>query len=157
MSVWGWQPQRSQGIWRHGAVWLRPVTAAIPVLMILVLLEMFHFIGGALATGKGVLFDLPPGEMADGATTDFVAMVMPVKNETYVFYDDSRYLVGDGASLHSLQEQFAERIRLGGAKPLLVLADRRVNGGVLMELATAARRSGVPRILFAEKRPETVE
>ena len=35
---------------------------------------------------------------------------------------------------------------------MLVLADRRVAGGELMKMAAIAKRSGVGKVMFAEKR-----
>ena len=42
-------------------------------------------------------------------------------------------------------------------KTLLALADRRVTGGELMSFAALARRSGVRKVLFAEKKSGDAE
>ena len=157
MIDWGWKPERTLGIWRYGAGWMRPFVAACPYLTVLLLLLMFHMIGEKLTSAKGMLFDLPVGNMADGERTDLVAVVVPVRHETLVFFDDSRYLLGDAASRSSLAERLTERAGRSGGKTLLVLADRRVVGGELMQLAAVARRSGLDRILFAERRKEISE
>lgn len=157
MIDWGWRPKRAQGIWRYGAGWARPFVAACPYLTVLLILLMFHMIGGTLTSAKGVLFDLPVGRMSEGDRTDLVAVVMPVRHETLVFFDDSRYLLGDAASLNSLAERLSERAGKNGGKTLLVMADRRVVGGDLMQLAAVARRCGLDKILFAERRKETAE
>lgn len=157
MIDWGWKPERDQGIWRYGAGWMRPFVAACPYLTVLLLVLMFYTIGGRLTSAKGMLFDLPVGNLADGERTDLVAVVVPVRHETLVFFDDSRYLLGDAASLNSLAERLSERASRDGGKTLLVLADRRVVGGELMQLAAVARRSGLDKILFAERRKEISE
>ena len=157
MSAWGWQPQRPQGIWRHGAGWLRPFFAAIPYLTVGLLMMMMYFISGTLVTETGVAIDLPEGDAADGANVELVALVIPVKHETLVFFDDTRYLLGDAASMVNFQEQLAARAGHGDGKPMLVLADRRVAGGELMKLAEIARRSGIAKLLIAEKKAESAE
>lgn len=154
MIPWGWNPGRDEGIWRHGAPWTKPLFVAAPWVTLLVLIMLFWIVGGTLTTAKGVLFDLPSQGLSDGEATDMVALVMPVAHETMVFFDDSRFMLGDSSSDQALSEQLAERLSRTGGKTLLVLADRRVVGGDLMKFAAIARRSGVERVLFAEKRQE---
>ena len=150
-TPWGWKPERTLGIWRHGAAWTRPITAAMPFLTVMLLMLMLHYVGGTLTSAKGVLFDLPAPGLAEGEATGLVALVLPMPHETLVFFDDSRYLMGDEASVRALAENIALRAEKSSTKTLLVLADRRVAGGELMRLATVARRNGMNRILLAEK------
>ena len=152
MSPWGWTPERTAGIWRHGAGWLRPFAAAAPWLTLLFLLLMMHFVAGTLTAAKGTLFSLPADGLAEGEATGLVALAIPHAHETLVFFDDSRYLLGDESSLRTLGENLAARVEKSATKTLLVLADRRVAGGELMKFAAVARRGGVGRILFAEKK-----
>ena len=98
MTDWGWHPRRTTGIWQHGARWSRPFVAAAPFLTVLVLLLMFYFVGGTMTAAKGILFDLPEGGQTDGEPAELVALVMPLRHETVVFFDDARYLLGDAAS-----------------------------------------------------------
>lgn len=154
MSSWGWMPERTQGIWRHGALWLKPFAAAAPFLSVLILLLQFHFTGGTFTSAKGVLFDLPDSGVAEGEKADLVALMMVMPRETLVFFDDSRYVLGDDSSVKAFGEHLAERVGKTDNKTLLVLADRRVGGGELMKFAAAARRHGVQRVLFAEKSGE---
>ena len=157
MNSWQWSSARDDGIWRHGAPWARPLFAAVPWLTLLVLCMLFWMVGGTLTSSKGVLFDLPAAGLGDGEATDMVALVMPVERETMVFFDDSRFMLGDASSAQAFAEQLAERSSRTGRKTLLVLADRRVVGGDLMKFAAIARKSGVDRVLFAEKRLEEAE
>ena len=152
MTSWGWTPERTAGIWRHGASWLRPFAAAAPYLTVLLLLIMLYVVGGTLASARGVLFDLPEAGLGDGEATELVALVIPQGRETLVFFDDSRYLLGDEASLRTLGENLAARVERAHTRTILVLADRRVAGGDLMKFAATARRAGAGRILFAEKK-----
>jgi hypothetical protein len=59
MSQWNWKPERTQGVWRTGPVWLRPFLSAVPWITVLLLVLMFHIVGGTLTSFEGVLFDLP--------------------------------------------------------------------------------------------------
>jgi len=157
VSSWGWSPERTQGIWRYGAPWLKPFIAAAPWLTVLLLVLMFHLVGGTFTGSKGTLFDLPEGGLAEGEATGLVALVMPTDHETLVFFDDSRYLLDDGASVAALGEHVADSVRRTGDRTLLALADRRVAGGELMKFADIVRRGGVKKVLFAEKKREAAE
>lgn len=154
MSDWGWMPARTQGIWRHGALCIKPLSAAAPFLSVLLLVLQFHLVGGTFTTAKGVLFDLPAPGIAEGDSTDLTALMMAMPRETLVFFDDSRYILGDESSVKAFGEHLAERIGKTENKTLLVLADRRVEGGELMKFAAVVRRHGVGRVLFAEKKSE---
>ncbi len=59
MSQWNWKPERTQGVWRTGPAWLRPFLSAVPWITVLLLVLMFHIVGGTLVSSEGVLFDLP--------------------------------------------------------------------------------------------------
>ena len=154
MSQWGWTPARNPGIWRYGAGWIRPIAAAVPYLTVGLLLLMMQMVGGTMTSYRGVLFDLPEGDRTDGAASELVALVMPVQHETMIVFDDARYLLGDAASMRSFGEDLAGSTERRAGKPLLILADRRVSAGHLMEVVAAAKRGGVSRILLAGKREE---
>ena len=156
-TPWKWTPEHTLGIWRHGAPWLRPVAAAAPYVTVLLLLLMLHVAGGALTAAKGVLFDLPDSGLSDGAPTKLVALMLPRDRETLVFFDDSRYVLGDDSSLRTLGENLSEHAERSADSTLLVLADRRVSGGDLMKFAAVAKENGVARILFAGRRGESEE
>jgi biopolymer transport protein ExbD len=147
-------PERTQGVWRHGALCIKPLAAIAPFLSVLLLLEQFHLIGGTFTAAKGVLFDLPAPGIAEGEKTELTALMMAMPRETLVFFDDSRYVLGDESSVRAFGGHLAERIGKTKNKTLLVLADRRVAGGELMKFAAIARRHGVGRMLFAEKKTE---
>jgi biopolymer transport protein ExbD len=121
---------------------------------VLLLVLQFHLSGGTFTTAKGVLFDLPAPGIAEGESTDLTALMMAMPLKTLVFFDDSRYILGDDASVKAFGEHLAERIGKTENKTLLVLADRRVEGGELMKFAAVVRRHGVSRVLFAEKKSE---
>lgn len=152
MSPWGWSPQRNRGIWRYGAGWVRPILSATPYLTIGLLLLMLFFLGGTLTASKGVLFGLPEGNFTDTENVGHVLLLMPMQHEIIVFYDDTRYILGDSVSMRRLAEDLSESVERSARKSLLVLADRRVDAGSLMELMAFVRKCGVEKILFAGKR-----
>lgn len=152
MSPWGWTPERSQGIWKYGAAWMKPLAAAVPWLTVALLLMMFFLIGGKLTSAEGVVFELPASEAVESEPTSLVALVMPMPRETLVFFDDARYALGDEVAFAAFGEHLANRMEKAERKSLLVLADRRVAGGELMKIAAVARKGGAERILFAEQK-----
>ena len=157
MSQWGWTPARNLGIWRYGAGWSRPIAAAIPYLTVCLLLIMMHMVGGTMTSCRGVLFDLPDGALSDGEASELVALVMPVQHETMIVFDDARYLLGDAASMRSFGEDLSGSVERRAGKSLLILADRRVSTGHLMEVVSAAKCSGVGKVLLAGKREDDTE
>ena len=157
MSQWGWTPARNLGIWRYGAGWSRPIAAAIPYLTVCLLLIMMHMVGGTMTSCRGVLFDLPDVVQSDGEASELVALVMPVQHETMIVFDDARYLLGDAASMRSFGEDLSGSVERRTGKSLLILADRRVSTGHLMEVVSVAKRSGVGKVLLAGKREDNAE
>ena len=153
-SSWGWSRQRNLGSGVFGPRWLRPLAMMVPWLTVLLLLEMFHLIGGTLVSAQGVAFELPEGEAVDGELGELVALVTPSAKDTLVFFDDARFSMSDRESLAAFGEQLAERAKKADRKSLVVLADRRVTGEELMRLAAVARWSGVPKILLSTKEKE---
>ena len=158
MTPWNWKPERAQGLWRTGPVWLRPFLAAVPWITMLLLVLMFHVVGGTLTSSEGVLFDLPDSSgLEEGEPASLVALVMPMPHETLVFFDDARYTMGDDASAGAFGDHLSDRAAKTDRKSLLILADRRVAMGEIMKISGIAKRSGVSRILFAEKRKGKAE
>lgn len=153
MSQWGWSPAPNLGIWRYGVGWIRPIMAAIPCLTVGLLLLMFYFLDGALTSQEGVLFDLPECTVADGERPRLTALVMPVGRETVVFFDETRYLLGDESSVRNLSDDLAACVERSEKKSVLLLADRRVPVSDLMNVMSVAKKSGADRVLVAGRRP----
>lgn len=162
---WGWRPERPEGIWKHGCLWAKPLTAAAPWISLALLFVVFTLVQGRLAAAPGVVFDLPAPSGGVVATPDLAAIVVPVAHEggaareTLVFFDDARYSLADAASLEAFRDHLAERtVRPADVPPeeavrtLLLLADRRVPSGDLLRLAGLAREAGVDRIQIGERR-----
>jgi len=151
VSGWSWRPGRAKGVVRVESMWMRAFAIVVPLVTVGLLLLMFHIVGGTMTTATGILFDLPEAGVGDAAVTESVALIVPMRHETLVFFDDSRYVIGSEASMRTLEERLGERFFRSENKTLLVLADRRVSYGDLMAFSARARRSGVEKVLFAEK------
>lgn len=153
---WGWMPPRSEGIWRYGPVWLRGFSAAVPWITVGVLLLMFQFASGTLSLARGVRFDLPAEGLHEAELTSLVALVMPSDGAPLLFFDDVRYSLADESATAAFGDHLLDRVSGLRDRSLLLLADRRVSGGDLMRVVSAARRAGVTRVLVAERREEAM-
>ena len=61
------------------------------------------------------------------------------------------------ASAAVLAENLSDVVAASSRKTVLALADRNISAGDLMKFAALARKSGVTKVLFAEKKAETDE
>lgn len=159
-SHWGWSPRQTEGIWRHGCAWTKPIFAAVPWITLTLLLALFAFIGDRLPQVQGLACDLPapvPREDADTATeaTGLAALLLPAADasgETLVFFDDARYSLSDETSVSTLRDRLGIRAGAEPSRTFLLLADRRVPAGDVMRLVGVARESGIEHVQIAERR-----
>ena len=155
---WGWRPAQAEGIWRHGARWTKPLFAAVPWITLALLLVMFGLLGDTLTAAPGVVFELPAPVGRQATVPGATMLVLPSANTgesggTLVFFDDARYVLGDRQSVALLREQLLARVQEDSARAtLLVLADRRVAAGDLLQLVGIARESGIRHVQIAERR-----
>lgn len=155
---WGWRHARPEGIWRHGAGWAKPLFAAAPWITLVLLLVMFNLIGGRLAAAPGVVFDLPAPVGRQAAVPEFTVLAMPSANVgesggTLVFFDDARFVLGEQQSVELFRSQLERGVQGSKSKTsMLVLADRRVPSGDLIQLVGIAREAGIGRVQIAERR-----
>ena len=152
---WGWRPRQTEGIWRHGCAWTKPLFAAVPWITLTLLMVLFAFIGDRLPQVPGLVCDLPAPVGGQAEATGLAALVLPAAGtdgETLVFFDDARYSLSDAASVATLKDRLGT---CAGAEPsgtFLLLADRRVPTGDVMRLVGIARESGLVRVQIAERR-----
>ena len=157
-TTWGWSPVPSEGIWKHGCRWAKPLTASAPWITLALLLAMFGLLEGRLTTAPGLVFDLPQPVSGESDIPGLAVVLVPVMREdsalreTLLFFDDACYSLSDENSLESFHARLRERAATDPAGALLVLADARVPAGHLMRLTGLARDAGVVRVQIAEKR-----
>jgi len=151
---WGWSEARTAGeSGSSGSIaWLRPLSAAVPWITVGLLTLMLYMVSGVYTRSTGLAVSLPDTGIGEGLRASLVALVIPSARETLVFFDDTRYVLDDESSLAAFGEQLAERARKAKEDSLLVLADGRVASGKLMTVAAEAKRRGIARLLFAERR-----
>lgn len=150
-SSWNWITPRPAGLSKYGPRWLKPMAFAVPWITVMLLFLMLYIISGTLTTARGVIFELPEGDVLEGSASPLVALVVPSSRDTLVFFDDARYSLRDRESVAALGEHFANRVMKVEDRTLVVMADSRVNGGEMARIATVARASGVRRLLFANQ------
>ena len=154
-SHWGWRPRQTEGIWRHGCAWTKPLFAAVPWITLTLLLALFCYIGDRLPQVPGLVCDLPDPVAGQAEATGLAALVLPAVGaggETLVFFDDARDARSDETSVAALRDTLGLR---AGAEPsgtFLLLTDRRVPAGDVMRLVGLARESGIERVQIAERR-----
>lgn len=153
MSPWGWRPERTDGIWRHGAPCLKPLVAVAPWITVGLLLLLFWMMNGTLVASKGLLFDLPVcAGLGEDAASGPVALIVPAQHETFVFFDDSRYVLSEVSSRAALGAHLAEIASATGPKTIVALTDRRVSCEDILMFTDLARKNGIGKVLFAEQK-----
>ena len=156
-SGWGWLPPSDEGIWRYGAAWMRPFAAAAPWLALAFLLGLVALADRRFTAASGVSLDLPTAPVRDADAVRLVALVLPLAREvgggeeTFVFFDDTRFTLSDPASAAAFRRSLEERMAAVRPPALLLLADRRIPSGDLLNLAGLARAAGVRRVQIAER------
>lgn len=159
-SPWGWLPSPGEGIWRYGAVWMRPFCAAAPWVTFALVLATMAFVGSRFTAAPGVVFDLPTAGIVESEESRLIALAMPVVREsgggeeTLVVFDDARFTLSDHSSADSLRRALEEGVASDRGNVMLLLADRRIPAGDLMKLALIARSAGVRHVQIAARKEE---
>ena len=100
---------------------------------------------------------MPSAAIRDADVAELVALVLPLAREvgggeeTFVFFDDARFTLSDPSSAAALRRSLEECVAAARHPALLLLADRRVPSGDLMNLTGLARSAGVRHVQIAEK------
>ncbi len=152
MSEWGWDDRRRRGGRSYLPRGLRPLVKVVPWVTVGLLFMIIYLVGGAFTKASGALFALPETEVSDVADADAVALLLVTPQGTLVFFDDTRYLLEDESQMLQFSEALSEKMAGRDGRTLLALADMRIRGGNLFRFAAVAKRSGVERVLFAEKK-----
>lgn len=154
MKQWGWSDRSRRGSRNGLPRGLRALSVAVPWITVALLLLMLFFMGAALTSREGVLFELPrsEGTLGDFDETTAFALLLPNEQGTFVFFNDQRYILEDKPQMDIFVDQLRDQLRTAEKPTLYVLADARIRHGTIQRFAETARRSGAARILFAEKK-----
>ena len=146
--------RKHRNIYRFGGPWAQAFSFTVPWINAIVLVLLLVMVHRKIAVTPGVMFDLPQAPLREGSHTTMTAMMIPVGSEnrpggqdTLVFFDDDRFLTSDTqqwAALSARLREIAAHNQQDGT--LLLLADKRVSHGDVMNFVNLARESGVKRV-----------
>ena len=143
--------RKHRNIYRFGGPWTQALSVAVPWVNAMLLVLLLVLVHRKIAVAPGVLFDLPHAPLREGTQATLTAMMIPVGSEnrpggqdTLVFFDDDRFLTSDSQQWEALSERLRE-VAAQNQKDgsLLLLADKRVPHGEVMNFVNLARESGV--------------
>lgn len=148
-----------RNIYRFGGPWARALLASVPWINALALTLFIIAVHGKIAVEPGLLFDLPREPLHEDLRTDLTAMMIPVAGEgpsngqgAMVFFDDERFLTGDKTQMEILADHIRQRATRDDCDAtLLLMADKRVRHGEVIDFVNLARGAGVKRIHVASK------
>lgn len=150
--------KRRRNIYRFGGPWARALLASVPWVNALALALLLLVAHGRVAVSPGLPFDLPSGPLGEGLPPGPAAMMIPVAGEdpsgareTMIFFDDERFLAGDKGQMEILADHIRQRAARGAGQALLLMADRRVPHGDVIDFVNLARGAGVKQVHVAIK------
>ena len=150
--------RRHRNIYRFGIPWARPLLMAVPWINAILLVLLLILVHGKTAVTPGVLFDLPNAPLREGTHATLTAMMIPVTGEALpgaqevmVFFDDDRILSRDKEQMEALSERLRQYTMQSQEQALLLLADKRVLHGAVMQFINLARDAGIKRVDVATK------
>lgn len=129
---------------RIGALFLQ----VVPWLNVAIIVFLLYVVANRLILEPGVVFDLPRQPFKEGIAQGASVVMLRLGDpepSTLVFFEDVRYSLSPG-DLQGLQNQLhATSLRPFG-RELLLLADRNVPHGDVMQIVETAREAGIKHI-----------
>ena len=124
--------------------------AAAPWVNLALLVVLLLALGDRILVRPGVVFELPRAPFREGLRYGLTAVMIPVartnRQETLVFFDDERFMLGVPSQLEQLTDRIHARVALEPRREILLLADRRIPHGDVMAVVNLAREAGVGRV-----------
>jgi biopolymer transport protein ExbD len=156
--LWSQDFRKKRSIYRFDNAWAQSLFAATPWLTVILIIAALFLAHGRIAITPGVMFDLPTAPLTEGSQGGGVTVLLfsvsrdtLAGDETLVFFDDERYLIQDESQLTRLAQRLADTAVLERYQEMLLLADKSVPHGDVMQFITLARQSGVKRVTVAQK------
>lgn len=151
--------RKHRNIYRFGGPWTQAISIAVPWINAIFLVVLMVLVHRKIAVTPGVMFDLPEAPLREGSHGTMTAMMIPVGSEnrpggqdTLVFFDDDRFLTSDSQQWEALSERIREIAAQNQQDgTLLLMADKRVSHGDVMNFVNLVRESGVRRVNVALK------
>ena len=130
----------------------------VPWINFVVVLALFFSLSGRLTLQPGLVFELPRAPFHEGMHYGLTVVMLraqrPGGAETLVFFDDVRYQPGVPEQSEQLRAELALAARRPDGRQVLLLADRRVPHGDVMDLVNLVRAAGIRRVNVSAK-PES--
>ncbi|MBO7207810.1 MAG: hypothetical protein J6W10_09405 [Kiritimatiellae bacterium] len=170
MRQWGWSRTRQEYLGRKSLpIWLRSLSAAVPWITMLILFMTVSKIDGTFFLDEGTLIDLPDGA-GDISRCHAVAYVSHTDEGGLIFFDDTRYVLNNPSQMDKFSRVLFERLSYVPSSnyaedndselsvpTLLLLIDRRITLDDQMHIVRIAKKSGVGRIMIAERKEGVVQ
>ncbi len=129
----------------------------VPWLNFVVVLALFFSLSGRLTLQPGVVFELPRAAFHEGIQQGLTLVMLRAQRaqgaETLIFFDDVRYQLSVPEQGEQLRAELARAALRPDGRQLLLLADRRIPHGDVMDLVNLARAAGI-RQVNASVKPE---
>ncbi len=130
----------------------------VPWINFVVIVALFMSISGRMTLQPGVQFELPQAPFHEGMQRGPTVVMINVQRaggpETLIFFDDVRYQPEVPEQRAQLQAELAQAALRPNGHQVLLLADRHVSHGAVIELVNLIRAAGVQRVNVSVK-PET--
>ena len=155
--TWSQEVRESRTVHRFGGALMRTLTTVAPWLSVIIIVAVLFVAHSRIAVTPGVVFDLPPAPFLEGTQAGLTVLMFSVSRETQageetlVFFDDERYLIQDEEQIARLANRISASISIERHDDVLLLADKRVPHGDVMQFVNIARKAGAKRINVAEK------
>lgn len=147
-----------QARFRRG--WFLNLSSGIPWLDSIIIIVLLLVVNNRLAIVPGMVFDLPRAPLRTGvhsAYNGLTAVMIPVVHdvaqggETLIFFDDERFAMQDEDFAERLSLKVRERIHASARHDMLLLADKHIPHGDVIQFVNVVREAGVNRVNVGEK------
>jgi len=154
---WSQHVRTKRSVFRFGGMWGQAMHLAVPWINAIIIMVALLAVNNRIAITAGVVFELPSAPLHEGSHDGLTVLMFSVSRdiqageETLVFFDDERFLIQDEEQSARLANRISGSISIERHQDVLLLADKRVPHGDVMQFMNIARKAGAKRINVAEK------
>ncbi|MBM4147629.1 MAG: hypothetical protein FJ224_01085 [Lentisphaerae bacterium] len=131
---------------------------AAPWADVVLLVIFFLLVGWSVSLQPGLVVNLHPAPFTDGTPLGRIAVILPgpgqgtaEPGDEMVFFDDERFRLGSPAQCERLRQMFARAAAKQNDMSLIVVADRNIRHGTVLQVLNMALEAGIPRANLAER------